>query len=258
MARCSQASTWPPVDGQLRGAQAEAQGAEAAAGGDGGELAVVADQHHLGPRPLRMPRRGASLRVATMAASSTTSTVRSSSSSPARPEVQQQPVDRAGVGEAFLGQADGGDPGRGGSRGPGSRPARTPPGPAPAPRSCRCPARPTTTATPAPPWVRSRTMAAWSSPAVAWRSRTWRTTSGPDHGAALVGALGGAVDQLPLQGQQLRRREPLHAQPAVVGDPDGPLGQEPVGGRLDLGERLLRAEGRPGGAWPGRPPRPSG
>ena len=37
------------VDGQLRGAQAQAQGAEAAASLDGGELAVIADQHRLGP-----------------------------------------------------------------------------------------------------------------------------------------------------------------------------------------------------------------
>ena len=82
-----------------------------------------------------------------------------------------------GVGEAFLGQADGGDPGRGGAvdlvavqleRLPGHPSAQVLPEPA----------RPTTTATPAPPWVRSRTMAAWSSPALAWRSRTWRTTSG--------------------------------------------------------------------------------
>ena len=86
-------------------------------------------------------------------------------------------------------------------------------------------------------------MAAWSSPTVAWRSRTWRTTSGRTTAQPSLGALGGAVDQLPLQGQQLRGREPVHTQPPVAGDPDGPLGQEPVGGRLDLGERLLRAQG---------------
>ena len=66
---------------------------------------------------------------------------------------------------------------------------------------------------------------------------------GPHHGAALACPLGGAVDQVPLQGQQLRRREPVHPQAAVVGDPDGPLGQEPVSGLLSLGERLLRARG---------------
>ena len=51
----------PAVDGQLGGAEAEAEGAEAAAGGDGGELAVVADQHHLGPRPLGMAEQGGEL-----------------------------------------------------------------------------------------------------------------------------------------------------------------------------------------------------
>jgi hypothetical protein len=58
------------------------------------------------------------------------------------------------------------------------------------------------------------------------------------HRAVLLGALGGGVDELSLQCQQLRRREPLHAQPAIMGDPDRPLGQEPVGGRLRLGERV--------------------
>ena len=51
----------PPVHGQLGGAQSEPEGAEAATGGDGGELAVVADQHHLGPRPLRMAEQGGEL-----------------------------------------------------------------------------------------------------------------------------------------------------------------------------------------------------
>jgi hypothetical protein len=51
----------PPIDGQLAGAQAQAQGAEAAAGLDRGELAVVADQHHLGARPLRMLQQGGEL-----------------------------------------------------------------------------------------------------------------------------------------------------------------------------------------------------
>ena len=86
-------------------------------------------------------------------------------------------------------------------------------------------------------------MAAWSSPAVAWRSRTWRTTSGRTTAQPSLRPAGGAVDQLPLKGQQLRRREPVHPQAAVAADPDGPLLQEPVGRRLGLGERLLRARG---------------
>jgi hypothetical protein len=65
----------------------------------------------------------------------------------------------------------------------------------------------------------------------------------PDDRAALTGPAGGAVDQLPLQGQQLRGREPVNPEPPVVADPDGPLLEEPVGPLLGLGERFLRARG---------------
>ena len=46
------------VLGQLAGAEAEAEGAEAAAGVDRGQLPVIADQHHLGLRPARRGRGG--------------------------------------------------------------------------------------------------------------------------------------------------------------------------------------------------------
>ena len=65
----------------------------------------------------------------------------------------------------------------------------------------------------------------------------------PDHGAALIRPCSGAVDQLPFQGQQLRRREPLNPQAPVMSNPDRPLLEEPVGRRLNLAERLLRARG---------------
>jgi hypothetical protein len=61
----------------------------------------------------------------------------------------------------------------------------------------------------------------------------------PDHRAALACPAGGALDQLPLESQQLRGREPVNPQAAVVSNPDGPLGQEPVGRHLDLGDGLL-------------------
>ena len=51
----------PPVHGQLRGAQAEPEGAEAAAGLDRRELAVITNQHHLRARPLGMPKEGGEL-----------------------------------------------------------------------------------------------------------------------------------------------------------------------------------------------------
>jgi hypothetical protein len=63
----------------------------------------------------------------------------------------------------------------------------------------------------------------------------------PDDCAALTCPLGGAVDQVPLERQQLRGREPLNTETAVTSNPDGPLFEEPVGRFLDLGERLLRA-----------------
>jgi hypothetical protein len=63
----------------------------------------------------------------------------------------------------------------------------------------------------------------------------------PDNRAALIRPAGRAVNQLPLKGQQLRRRKSLRAQPAIMADPDRPLLEEPVGRCLDLGERLLRA-----------------
>jgi hypothetical protein len=66
---------------------------------------------------------------------------------------------------------------------------------------------------------------------------------GAHHGAALARPLGGAVHKLPFEGQQLRRGELVDPEPAIMGDPHGPLGQEPVGGLLGLGERFLGARG---------------
>jgi hypothetical protein len=48
----------PPVDGQLGCSEAQAEGAEAATRGDGGELAVVADQHHLGAGTVGVAEQG--------------------------------------------------------------------------------------------------------------------------------------------------------------------------------------------------------
>ena len=101
-------------------------------------------------------------------------------------------------------------------------------------------------------------MAAWSSPMLAWRSRTWRTTSGRTTAQPSPARPVAPLDQLALEGQQLRGRVAVDAQPAVAAHPHRPLGQEPLSGRLDLGERPLSGWGRPAGAWPGRPPRPSG
>jgi hypothetical protein len=56
-------------------------------------------------------------------------------------------------------------------------------------------------------------------------------------------ATGAATAKQALKGQQLRGREPLHPQPAVMADPDGPLLEEPVGRLLSLAERLVSARG---------------
>ena len=184
----------------------------------------------LAPARSACPSRGASLRVPTMAASSTTSTVRPSSSVRPRLEVEQQPVDRAGVGEAFVGQPDGGDPGRGGAEDLVAVQLERLPGQPQRPGLAR----------PGPPDHHRHPGAALGE--VADHGRLVLPGGGvavqdladnlrPDDGAALAGPAGGAVDQLPLKCQQLRRREPVHPQAPVVADPDGPLGQEPVGRR---------------------------
>ena len=163
-----------------------------------------------------------------MAASSTTSTVRLVQLGPAVLEVEQEPVDRAGVGEAFVGQADGGDPGRGGAEdlvavqleglpGQPQRPGLARPGP---PHHHRHPGAALGEVT-----DHGRLVLPGAGVAVQDLADDLR----PHHGAALIRPAGGAVDQLPLKCQQLRRREPVHPQAAVVADPHGPLLEEPVG-----------------------------
>jgi hypothetical protein len=93
----------PAVDGQLGGTEAEAQGAEAATGGDGGELAVVADQHHLGPRPLRMTKQRGELSGADHGRLVHHQHRPAVQPRPASLDVQQQPIHRAGIAEALLG-----------------------------------------------------------------------------------------------------------------------------------------------------------
>jgi hypothetical protein len=82
--------------------------------------------------------------------------------------------------------------------------------------------------------------------------------AGTDHGGTLIGPRTGALDQLPLKFQQLRCRVLVHAQAAVVGDPDGALLEEPVGRLLDLDERLLSVGDDREPLGQGRPPRRSG
>jgi len=101
------------VDGQLGGAQPQAEGAEAAAGGDGGELPVIPNQHHLRPCMVNMLHQGGELAGADHGRLVHHQHRPLIQLDPAMLKVEQEPVDRSCVGEALVGQADSGDPGRG-------------------------------------------------------------------------------------------------------------------------------------------------
>jgi hypothetical protein len=114
------------VLGQLAGAQPQPQAAEAAAGLDGGQLPVVADQHHLCPRLLGVVEDTGELAGAEHAGLihhqhrpviqqppilATTPSTRVAFLG----QLGQQPVDGTGLLEPLGVQADGGDPGRRGA-----------------------------------------------------------------------------------------------------------------------------------------------
>jgi hypothetical protein len=65
----------------------------------------------------------------------------------------------------------------------------------------------------------------------------------PDDGAVLACPAGRAVHELALQGQQLRCRVAVDAQPPVAADPHRPFIEKPVGRRLNLVQRFLRGAG---------------
>jgi hypothetical protein len=194
----------PAIDGQLAGAQAQAEGAETAAGGDGGELAVVADKYHLGPSPLRMAEQGGELSGGDHGRLVHHQHRPPVQLRPASLEVEQQPVDGAGVGEAFLGQPDGGDPGGSTAEDLGAVQLERLPGQ---------PQRPGLAAA-GPPDHHGHAGAALGE--VANHGGLVLPSGGvpvqdladdlrADDGAALSGPTGGAVDQLTLQSQQLGR-----------------------------------------------------
>ncbi|HEX8134399.1 MAG TPA: hypothetical protein VF880_13340, partial [Actinomycetes bacterium] len=141
---------------------------------------------------------------------------------PAVLEVQQQPIHRARLGEAFLGQADGGDPGGGGAEDlEAGQLERLP----------RHPQRPRLAAA-GPPDHQCHAIPALGEvtdhrrlvvPGGRMPVQDLTDHLGADDGAALAGPLGGAVHQLPLKSQQLRRRVALDPEPAVMSDPHRPL-----------------------------------
>jgi hypothetical protein len=193
-----------PVHGQLAGAEPEPQGAEAAAGGDGGELAVVADQDHLGAGPL-----GVSEQRREFAGGDHGGLVHHQHRPPiqlhpAVGQVEQQPINRASVGVPFVGQPDGGDPGR---RGPVDLVAVQLEGLPGEPQ------RPGLAAA-GPPHHHRHPSAALGEvldhgrlvlPDAGVAVQDLADQVGPDDGAALACPLRGAVDQEPLMCEQLRR-----------------------------------------------------
>jgi hypothetical protein len=98
---------------QLRGAEAEAEGAEAAAGIDGGQLPVIADQDHLGLGVLGVLQEPGELAAADHAGLVDHQHRAGVQLLPSSVEVAQQPVAGGHVLEPLALQAHGRDPGRG-------------------------------------------------------------------------------------------------------------------------------------------------
>jgi hypothetical protein len=100
--------------GQLRGAQAQAEGAEAAAGVDRRQLPVIADQHHLGLRLVGVVEQAGELAAAGHAGLVDHQYRPGVKLLVASLQVGEEPVAGGDLLEAFGLQADGGDPGGGG------------------------------------------------------------------------------------------------------------------------------------------------
>jgi hypothetical protein len=226
------------VDREFRRPEAQAQGAEAAAGLDRGELAVVADQHHLGARPLSMADQGGELSAGDHGGLVHHQHAPRVQLGPAAAEVQQQPVHRARVAEAFVGQADGGDAGRGGAEDVVAGQLERLPRHAQRPGLARAgPANHQRHAGAALGEVAHHRRLVLASAGVPVEDLADQLRA--HHRAALIRSGDGAVHQLPLKCQQLRRRVAVDPEPPVTGDPHRSLLDEPVGGLLGLSERLF-------------------
>jgi hypothetical protein len=101
------------VLGQLAGAEAVAEGAEAATGVDGGQLPVIPDQHHLGLRLLGVIQQPGELAAAQHAGLVHHQHRPAVQALAAMVEVGQEPVAGGHLLEPFGLQRHGGDPGRG-------------------------------------------------------------------------------------------------------------------------------------------------
>ena len=103
---------------QLAGAEAEPEGAEAAAGVDGGQLPVIADQHHLGLGLVGVLEEAGQLAAAEHAGLIDHQHRPAVQLLAAAVQVGQEPVAGGHLLEPLGLQADGGDPGGGGGQGP--------------------------------------------------------------------------------------------------------------------------------------------
>ena len=104
------------VLGQLRGSQAEAEGAEAAAGVDRGQLPVIADQHHLALGLVGVLEKAGELARADHASLIDHQHRPVAEGFMATVQVAQQPVAGGYLFEPLALQAQGGDAGRAAAR----------------------------------------------------------------------------------------------------------------------------------------------
>jgi hypothetical protein len=251
------------VLGQLAGAEAEAEGAEAAAGVDGGQLPVIADQHHLGPGLLSVVEETGELAAAEHAGLVHYQHGPLVELLAAVVEVAQEPVAGGHLLEPLGLQGDGRDPGGGGGEGPV---AVQLPGMAGYPEgeclACPCLAHHNGDAGAALADVADH-------PGLVLASGRMGLEGGPDdampdHRRLLAGAAGGRSDELLLDAEEFGGGPAAFFQRPVGHHGHRLLGQEPVGQALQVGpggagklaaegnEDFLAGEGGRGRGQPGR------
>jgi hypothetical protein len=231
---------------QLAGPQAEAEGAEAAAGVDRRQLPVIAHQDHLCLGLLGVVEEAGELAGAEHAGLVHHQHRPSVQPLAALVEVGQEPVAGGGLLEPLGLQADGGDAGGGTGQGPVAVQLPGMPGHAQGERLAR----------PGPPDDQRDAGAALADvahhPGLVLTGGWVGLEGGPDglmsdHRRLLTGPVGGRGDQLLLDGQQLGGGPAALLQRPVGHHRNRPVGQEAVGQLLELGPGgpgQLAAEGR--------------
>jgi hypothetical protein len=147
----------PPVLDQFRGAQPQAEGPEAATGIDRRQLPVIPNQDHLRPGALGVLQETGQLAAADHAGLIDHQDRAGVQPLPSSVQLAEEPVAGGHLLEPLPLQAQGGDPGR--RRGQEPVAVQLPGMPGHPQREGLARPRPTTTATPWPPWPTSRTIA---------------------------------------------------------------------------------------------------